>query len=106
MRKKLIASIAGITNTFFDHSDDDGTMVWDRRNMAPFVVGLADRRHPSENNEARARGLVSAFDVDGPCLVAIPHNCDWEMLPRPELRSMSICWVVEPVTCIKEPRGE
>lgn len=39
---------------------------------------------------------MSASDVDGPCLVATPYNPDWEILPRPELRSMSVCWVLEP----------
>ncbi|KAK3361771.1 hypothetical protein B0T24DRAFT_724253 [Lasiosphaeria ovina] len=45
----------------------------------------------------RARDLVAVFDVDGPCTVATPFDHDWEWLPRPELRSMSACWVVERV---------
>ena len=47
--------------------------------------------------EHRVRDLVSTFDVDGPCIVATPFNPDWETLPHPELRSMSVCWVLEPV---------
>ena len=45
----------------------------------------------------REHNLVSVFDVDGPCVVATPFNSMWERLPRPELRSMSVCWVIEPV---------
>jgi hypothetical protein len=43
----------------------------------------------------RQRTLLSTFDVDGPCLVATLHNPEWEVLPRPKLRSTSVCWVVE-----------
>lgn len=50
-----------------------------------------------EGEETRARELTSVFNVDGPCVVATPFNVDWEVLPRPDLRSMSVCWVVEPV---------
>lgn len=27
--------------------------------------------------------------------MATPYNPDWEVLPRPKLRSMRVCWVVE-----------
>lgn len=50
----------------------------------------------AKGEERRFRSLISAFDVDGPCLIATPYNPDWEILPRPELRSMSVCWVLEP----------
>ncbi|KAL8294968.1 hypothetical protein RB597_008376 [Gaeumannomyces tritici] len=42
-----------------------------------------------------SRRLVSAFDVDGPCVVATPYDASMEVLPRPPVRSMSTCWVVE-----------
>ncbi|KAK1521518.1 hypothetical protein CPAR01_15041 [Colletotrichum paranaense] len=51
----------------------------------------------AEAEQARTQQLISIFDVDGPCLVATVFNSDWEVLPRPDIRSMSICWVVEPV---------
>lgn len=47
--------------------------------------------------EQRAHELVSVFDVDGPCYVATPYSAQWEMIPHPSLRSMSICWVVQAV---------
>ena len=47
--------------------------------------------------EARRRFLWSTFDVDGPCLVAVPYDVSWEKLPHPEYRTMSVCWIVEPV---------
>lgn len=50
-----------------------------------------------EAEETRVRQLTSTFNVDGPCVVATPFNSDWEVLPRPDLRSMSVCWVVETV---------
>ena len=43
----------------------------------------------------RRRQMVAAFDVDAPCLVATPFDSDMERLPRPEDRSMSVCWIVE-----------
>ncbi len=48
-----------------------------------------------EADEKRARELVAVFDVDGPCTVATPFVPDWEVLPRPGIRGMSVCWVVE-----------
>ncbi|KAL3297432.1 putative heterokaryon incompatibility [Colletotrichum asianum] len=60
---------------------------------------FADAAHrgtwDAEADEARARDLVSVFDVDGPCIMATPFNAEWETLPNPALRSMSACWVVE-----------
>ncbi|KAL8309481.1 hypothetical protein RB597_009651 [Gaeumannomyces tritici] len=50
---------------------------------------------PVEAEKRRARRLAAAFDVDGPCIVATPYNPAWEMLPHPEVRSMSTCWVLE-----------
>ncbi|KAI0872376.1 hypothetical protein GGS24DRAFT_18569 [Hypoxylon argillaceum] len=51
----------------------------------------------AESEDRRIRDLVSTFDVGGPCMILTPYNADWEMLPRPDLRSMSTCWVIEPV---------
>jgi hypothetical protein len=48
-----------------------------------------------EADEKRGRELVAVFDVDGPCTVATPFVPDWEVLPRPVIRGMSVCWVVE-----------
>lgn len=58
------------------------------------VFNIVQRSTP-EGEETRARELTSIFNVDGPCVVATPFNVDWEVLPRPDLRSMSVCWVVE-----------
>ncbi|KFA65056.1 hypothetical protein S40285_03092 [Stachybotrys chlorohalonatus IBT 40285] len=48
-----------------------------------------------DHERRRAERLVSVFDVDGPCTVATPYSSEWEFLPRPDLRSMDVCWVVE-----------
>ncbi|KAF4536858.1 uncharacterized protein LTHEOB_11865 [Lasiodiplodia theobromae] len=50
-----------------------------------------------EAEERRVEGLVSAFDVDGPSLISTLYDGNWEVLPRPEIRSMSVCWVLESV---------
>lgn len=51
----------------------------------------------SEEAEARRAQRVSVFDVDGPCTIATPFDSDNERLPHSKDRSMSICWIVEPV---------
>lgn len=53
----------------------------------------------------RAEKLVSVFDVDKPCLVATAYDADWEFLPRPGIRSLSTCWVVEQIA-EEKPDGE
>ncbi|KAJ8106869.1 hypothetical protein OPT61_g9257 [Boeremia exigua] len=60
----------------------------------------------SSAEDRRESTLVSTFDVDGPCTVATPYNPNWEVLPRPELRNMSTCWVVEPVKSEHETSDE
>ena len=47
--------------------------------------------------ERRKRQLVTTFDVDGPCTVAIPFNYDWEWFPHLFLRTTSVYWVVESI---------
>ncbi|KXH34177.1 hypothetical protein CSIM01_07179 [Colletotrichum simmondsii] len=59
-----------------------------------------------ETEQARTQQLVSIFDVDGPCLIATVFNSDWEVLPRPEIRSMSTCWVIEPVKAVEKTMSE
>jgi hypothetical protein len=43
----------------------------------------------------RVAELVSAFDVDGPCVVVALIDSNWDMLPQPVFRSLSVCWVVD-----------
>jgi hypothetical protein len=107
MQRKFLASMAIITAP--SNSDDPAkhaTMGMDRRNLVSLVGALSQNLGSNEHHEACARDPVSAFDVDGPCLVAIPRNGDLEVLPRPALRSMSVCWVVEPVIRTKDRGGE
>jgi hypothetical protein len=65
----------------------------------PFLALLeyvANRDHWLAHGEGgRKETLLSTFDVDGPCRVATPYNPEWEILPRPKLRSTRVCWVVE-----------
>ncbi|KAJ2992729.1 hypothetical protein NUW58_g2067 [Xylaria curta] len=73
------------------------------------LVAMAEAAHTGmwseKAEERRIKDLVSTFNVDGPCMVATPYNADWEMLPRSELRSMSICWVIEPVDSTNSVRS-
>jgi hypothetical protein len=65
----------------------------------PYIVLteiIANRDYWSARGERRRNEtLLSTFDVDGPCQVATPYNPEWEIFPRPKLRSMRVCWVVE-----------
>ncbi|EUC40536.1 hypothetical protein COCMIDRAFT_30544 [Bipolaris oryzae ATCC 44560] len=64
---------------------------------------VANRDYWSRRGERRRKEtLLSTFDVDGPCQVATPYNPEWEILPRPTLRSMRVCWVVEEKNTIDE----
>lgn len=59
------------------------------------VTEIRYYREWSDEDEARrSKECAALFDVDGPCVVAVPFNGAWEVLPRPSTRSMSICWVV------------
>jgi hypothetical protein len=61
-----------------------------------FTEIVANRDYWSACGEGRRKEtLLSTFDVDGPCQVATPYNPEWEIFPRPKLRSMRVCWVVE-----------
>ncbi|KAK8080441.1 hypothetical protein PG997_008259 [Apiospora hydei] len=59
-----------------------------------------------EADRTREKELVAVFDFDGPCTVATPFNPDWEVLPRPSLRGMSVCWVMEPLEKLDSNDGE
>ncbi|KAF6805258.1 hypothetical protein CSOJ01_09634 [Colletotrichum sojae] len=48
-----------------------------------------------EAEAKRVQNLVSVFDVDKPCLVTTAYEADWEVLPRPGIRSLRTSWVVE-----------
>ena len=95
--RKMTALMVGVAG--FGSSSDDMKTSLDRRNIATLTVALSQLHSSkvplSEIETRRSKELVAVFDVDGPCLVSIPHCGEWEMLPRPEVRSMSICWVVD-----------
>lgn len=70
---------------------NSGTLTYFCEGVAPGSCFSAEAEY------ARRKERVAAFDVDGPCIIATPFNHEWEVLPHPALRSMSVCWVVEPV---------
>lgn len=92
LKRRILATLSkGLEGT----STEAGPSKFDITSFAWFF-DIVQRSTP-EGEETRARELTSIFNVDGPCVVATPFNVDWEVLPRPDLRSMSVCWVVEPV---------
>ncbi|CAN9148108.1 unnamed protein product [Alternaria alternata] len=68
---------------------------WRRPMMAHCEVLSNDDYWTARGQKRRKETLLSTFDVNGPCQVATPFNAEWEILPRPRLRNMSVCWVVE-----------
>lgn len=48
-----------------------------------------------EQQEERVHRRISAFDVDGPCLVTTPVDATRERIPHSDERTLSCCWVVE-----------
>jgi hypothetical protein len=104
LNKQLTKQIlASMFRTQIDGEDNEGAVNLGALVTFCYVVksGLWD-----EEGEARRRQRVSAFDVDGPCLVATPFDSTVERLPHPEERSMSVCWVVEPIDReeVKQPK--
>ncbi|GAB7366289.1 hypothetical protein MBLNU230_g7846t1 [Neophaeotheca triangularis] len=51
------------------------------------------------------RGLLAAFDVDGPTTIAIPLDEELERLPHPPERTMSVCWKVDQLDTLKLDAG-
>jgi hypothetical protein len=82
---------AGIEHTL---AKDGGGSI-NRHAMVTYPEILRRDLWSDRKERLRQRTLLSTFDVDGPCLVATLHNPEWEVLPRPKLRSTSVCWVVE-----------
>ncbi|KXJ87011.1 hypothetical protein Micbo1qcDRAFT_179261 [Microdochium bolleyi] len=76
-----------------------------RAAMVYFLDCLSREVFTPQAEDARVRDLVSVFDIDGPCVVAIPFNPEWETLPHSSLRSMSTCWVVEQLSTVEPPLG-
>lgn len=92
LKRRILATLSkGLEAT----STEVGPSKFDITSFAWFFDIVQRGLSTPEGEEKRARELTSIFNVDGPCIVATPFNVDWEVLPRPDLRSMSVCWVVE-----------
>lgn len=100
-RKILAITMQSTRNNEMDdeHAMDRGSMIW-------FMEITATTVWTVEAEDKRVAERVAAFDVDGPCVVATPFDSNWEMLPRPDVRSMSACWVVEPVEDVESDKAE
>ena len=93
--RNLLAMLTGSMISTEPKEIDNFAM--DRRNMARFADTLYYRVEQGEQKQPLEHDHVAAFNVDGPCLLAVPFNGEWEMLPRPAIRSMSNCWVIEQI---------
>lgn len=84
-----LVSLATKSQTTYEELEKD----WHK---ALFLIDIGVYGDWSDENEAyRSTHHASFFDVDGPCLVAVPYNGEWEVLPRPYVRTKRICWVVK-----------
>ena len=90
MTRKMMAMLGDIFSSTVEEAPSG--LAIDPRNLAACAEDLFNHIHPVNRGQ---REFVAAFDVDEPCILAIPYNGEWEMLPRPVMRSMSVCWVVE-----------
>ncbi|CAI6267911.1 unnamed protein product [Periconia digitata] len=77
--------------------------------MVSLALSLSNlARHPDFFRDMEDRQGI--FDVDGDtsgnCLVFTPFNMNLEVIPRPELRSMSVSWQVQPVSDTLEDKIE
>jgi hypothetical protein len=96
---QMIANYYNVADSLSSKNSHRGRLRAFRYPAAAFAYTIAyPDYHNAKGEERRAQNLVSAFDVDGPCLIATPYNPDWEILPRPELRSMSVCWIVNSIS--------
>ncbi|KAK6863562.1 hypothetical protein PG995_000090 [Apiospora arundinis] len=90
-----------------DAKDSTLTTTVNSGTMTYFIEALAwGSLFTPEADHVRRKELVAVFDVDGPCIVATPFNHEFEVLPHPSLRSMSVCWVIEPVKKLLSNDGQ
>ncbi|KAJ0326173.1 hypothetical protein COL5a_006996 [Colletotrichum fioriniae] len=97
IQRQILATLysSGLEGNFDTLEDHETRIV--PSSLAWFGEALKRELFTAEAEQARTQQLVSIFDVDGPCLVATVFNSDWQVLSRPDIRSRSMCWVVEPV---------
>ncbi|KAI9707978.1 MAG: hypothetical protein M1820_004397 [Bogoriella megaspora] len=91
---QMMIAVSGVT-VFMNEDKDNTYSDLDRGLLTAFATGLISGTWTHDAEEKRVRDLVAAFDVDGPCTVVTPWNPNWEVLPRPDLRNMRACWVIE-----------
>ncbi|KAH9233533.1 hypothetical protein K456DRAFT_1909066 [Colletotrichum gloeosporioides 23] len=104
LRRQLLLQMTATMKSvdMFMRNENDVPPNFNAGSIAYYLHGQARGVWTAEAEENRVKSLVSAFDVDGPCTVATPFNSEWEVLPHPDLRAMSACWVVESVSCSKK----
>jgi hypothetical protein len=93
LQLQLFATLSSVTMS--KSTDGDTHPSVNSGGMAYFAYLISRDVWTEEADQLRELELVSVFDVDGPCTVATPFNPDWEVLPHPDIRSMSVCWVIE-----------
>ncbi|KAI1097648.1 hypothetical protein F4804DRAFT_156169 [Jackrogersella minutella] len=95
LQKQTIRQILGSIVNIATPRDSDLRLL-DSAVMVGFAH-LVESVNSLEDAEQQVRKRISTFDVEGPCLMATPWNQEWEKLPHADFRSMSVCWVVEPM---------
>ncbi|KAH7191777.1 uncharacterized protein B0J16DRAFT_393790 [Fusarium flagelliforme] len=109
------AGLEMISSFFNSHIKSlEKSSFWDpamSRNHNAWLASLSARIEKGtwglpEAEANRVLKLFSVFDVQQPCTVATPFDSDIELLPRPDIRSLSMCWVVKKVQDEIVPQGE
>jgi hypothetical protein len=102
----LMSNMTSLAGNMGDETGDPKKMdpatfaVLQGDNMAWFAHVLANGRsggRSSDEMEERRSIFDVDGDVSGKCLIFQPFHMVLESIPRPELRSMSVSWRVEPV---------
>lgn len=89
-RQILAMKAHEVTTADPDRKPEDVTIM-----VAAFLTLAALSNEDTVQKDRRLAARVSAFHVDGPCLVATFFYAEMERLPRPSIRAMSSAWVVE-----------
>ncbi|VUC27796.1 unnamed protein product [Clonostachys rosea] len=97
LRRQMLAMMLenSLLSPILAGEDKEGYPDINLSSMSSFAIIAGERVFEFAEEQKRVKNLVSVFDVDGPCTIATLYNSDWEVLPHRDLRSMTVCWVVE-----------
>ncbi|CAH0031117.1 unnamed protein product [Clonostachys rhizophaga] len=97
LRRQILAMMLenSLLSPILSGEDKEGYPDINISSFSSFAIIAGERVFEFAEEQKRVQTLRSVFDVDGPCTIATLYNSDWEVLPHRDLRSMTVCWVVE-----------